>query len=73
MKIEPLLDKPALIETIRQAYGYPVENLVFIPAGFVGQHYVTGAPLLCGLNIPECDIHVAFLILFSRVCATLEV
>ena len=44
MKIEPLLDKPALIETIRQAYGYPVENLVFIPAGFVGQHYVTACP-----------------------------
>ncbi len=40
MKFEPVLDKPALIETIRQAYGYPVTSLTFFPEGTVGCHYI---------------------------------
>ena len=44
MKFEPRLDKPALVETIRDAYGYPVQKLAFVPAGFVGQHYGAACP-----------------------------
>jgi spectinomycin phosphotransferase len=40
MKFEPALDKPALMETIRQAYDYPVSSLTFFPEGTVGCHYV---------------------------------
>jgi spectinomycin phosphotransferase len=40
MKFEPPVDKPALMETIRQAYGYPVSLLTFFPEGTVGCHYI---------------------------------
>jgi spectinomycin phosphotransferase len=40
MKFEPYIDKPALMETIRQAYGYPVSALAFVPEGMVGCHYI---------------------------------
>jgi spectinomycin phosphotransferase len=40
MKFEPALDKPALMETIRQTYGYPVSALTFVPEGMVGCHYL---------------------------------
>ena len=40
MKFEPAVDKPALMETIRQAYGYPVSSLTFFPEGTVGCHYI---------------------------------
>jgi len=40
MKFESALDKPALMETIRQAYGYPVSVLTFVPEGMVGCHYI---------------------------------
>lgn len=40
MKFEPVLDKPALMETIRQVYGYPVSALTFVPEGMVGFHYI---------------------------------
>jgi spectinomycin phosphotransferase len=39
MKFEPVVDKPALMETIRQAYGLPVSSLTFFPEGTVGCHY----------------------------------
>jgi len=40
MKFEPALDKPALMETIRRVYGYPVSALTFVPEGMVGCHYI---------------------------------
>jgi spectinomycin phosphotransferase len=40
MKFEPAVNKPALMETIRQAYGYPVSSLTFFPEGTVGCHYI---------------------------------
>lgn len=40
MKFEFALDKPALMETIRQVYGYPVSTLTFVPEGMVGCHYI---------------------------------
>jgi spectinomycin phosphotransferase len=40
MKFEPTVDKPALMETIRQAYGYPISSLTFFPEGTVGCHYI---------------------------------
>ncbi|MFA5873516.1 MAG: aminoglycoside phosphotransferase family protein [Anaerolineales bacterium] len=40
MKFEPTLDKPALMETIQQVYGYPVSDLTFVPEGMVGCHYI---------------------------------
>jgi thiamine kinase-like enzyme len=40
VKFEPALDKPALMETIWQAYGYPVSALTFVPEGEVGCHYL---------------------------------
>jgi spectinomycin phosphotransferase len=40
MKFEPALDKPALMETIQQVYGYPVSALTFVPEGMVGCHYI---------------------------------
>jgi spectinomycin phosphotransferase len=40
MKFEPANDKPALMETIRQVYGYPVSALAFVPEGMVGCHYI---------------------------------
>jgi Ser/Thr protein kinase RdoA (MazF antagonist) len=40
MKFEPLLDKYALRETLRKAYGYPVSTLAFLPEGEVGCHYI---------------------------------
>ena len=40
MKFEPVIDKPALMETIRQVYGYPVSVLAFVPEGMVGCHYI---------------------------------
>ena len=40
MKFEPLLDKPALAETLRRAYGYPISTLTFCPKGMVGCHYI---------------------------------
>jgi len=40
MKFEPVLDKPALMETIQQVYGVPVYALTFIPEGMVGCHYI---------------------------------
>ncbi len=40
MQIEPVLDQLDLLETIRRAYDLPVCRLTFLPAGFVGCHYV---------------------------------
>ena len=40
MKFEPALDKPALMDAIRQNYGYPVSSLSFVPEGMVGCHYL---------------------------------
>lgn len=40
MKFEPVVDKPALTETIRQSYGFPVSSLTFFPEGTVGCHYL---------------------------------
>lgn len=40
MKFEPTLDKPALMKTIWQAYGFPVASLAFFPEGTVGCHYI---------------------------------
>jgi hypothetical protein len=40
MKFEPSLDKPALMKTIQQVYGYPVSALTFVPEGMVGCHYI---------------------------------
>lgn len=40
MKFEPALDKPALMETIQQVYGYPVSTLTFVPEGMVGCHFI---------------------------------
>jgi spectinomycin phosphotransferase len=40
MKFEPAINKPALMETIRQAYGFPVSALTFFPEGTVGCHYL---------------------------------
>jgi len=40
MKFEPALNKPALMETIQQVYGYPFSSLLFLPEGMVGWHYL---------------------------------
>ncbi len=40
MKFERLLDKAALTESIREAYGLPITNLTFLPEGWVGCHYI---------------------------------
>jgi len=40
MKFEPILDKPALMETIQQVYGCRVSSLTFLPEGMVGYHYI---------------------------------
>jgi hypothetical protein len=40
MKFEPHVDKPALVESLRQAYGISVTGLQFLPQGTVGCHYI---------------------------------
>ena len=40
MKFEPTLDKPTLMETIRQVYGWRISALTFVPEGMVGYHYI---------------------------------
>jgi spectinomycin phosphotransferase len=40
MKFEPVIDKPALMETLRRAYGHPVSSLTFFPEGTVGCHFI---------------------------------
>jgi spectinomycin phosphotransferase len=40
MRFESVIDRPALVETIRQAYGYSVSSLTFFPEGTVGSHYI---------------------------------
>jgi thiamine kinase-like enzyme len=43
MKYEPVVDKHALMETIRSDYDLPVESLAFLPEGEVGCHYIADA------------------------------
>jgi Ser/Thr protein kinase RdoA (MazF antagonist) len=40
MKFESVLDKPALMETIIKAYGFPISSLTFVPEGMVGCHFI---------------------------------
>jgi spectinomycin phosphotransferase len=40
MKFEPVVDRAALIQTLRQAFGLPVTALTFFPEGTVGCHYI---------------------------------
>ncbi len=40
MKIEPIIDKNALIETVRREYGPDIERLTFVPVGWVTSCYI---------------------------------
>jgi Ser/Thr protein kinase RdoA (MazF antagonist) len=40
MKFKPPVDKPALMDCIRQAYNLPITSLQFLPQGMVGCHYI---------------------------------
>ena len=40
MKVEPVIDKTALVETVRREYGLRIESLDFFPAGWVAYCYV---------------------------------
>lgn len=40
MKYEPSIDRVRLLETVRTAYGFPVEALTFVPVGFVAVCYM---------------------------------
>lgn len=44
MKTEPLLDKRALIAALQHTYGYDIEELLFLPAGWAAYNYVAGCP-----------------------------
>lgn len=40
MQYEPTVDRARLIETVRDAYGIPAQELTFVPVGFVAACYV---------------------------------
>lgn len=40
MKYEPRVDRPRLVETVREVYGLPAEALTFVPVGFATACYV---------------------------------
>ncbi len=39
MKYEPAIDRAALIDTVRDAYGLPVDDLAFVPVGYASVCY----------------------------------
>ena len=40
MRIEPVIDKTALVETVRREYGLHIERLTFVPVGWVAHCYI---------------------------------
>jgi hypothetical protein len=40
LKVEPVIDKAALVETARQEYGLSIESLTFFPTSWVACCYV---------------------------------
>ena len=40
MRTEPVIDKTALVETVRREYGLHIERLTFVPVGWVAHCYI---------------------------------